>query len=807
MTCTSPDIFSLFSEAVSLESQTEQSEFLEQACGGDSQLRARIAALLEAHAAAGGFFGGPSAALASTLLQSGAETLNCVIGRYKLREVLGTGGMGIVYAAEQEQPIRRHVALKVIKPGMDTREVLARFNAERQALALMDHPGIARVYDAGTTDSGHPYFVMELVRGLPITEYCDHYRLPVEDRLRLFIQVCQAVHHAHQKGIIHRDLKPTNVLISQQDGAAAPKVIDFGVAKATTSRLTDHSLFTRQTELLGTPLYMSPEQAELSGVELDARSDVYALGVLLYELLSGRTPFDRERLSSVSFDEMRRIIREDDPPRPSLRLSTLAGEERSQIATGRNLDERRLQRCLQGNLDWIVMQALAKDRARRYESAAALAKDVQRYLDHQPVSAGPPSVAHRSRRFAQRHAGLVLAAAIIAVGVPLLSAALFNSDRTDKSSAVSGTDRSPRQAESDSRGSATVAQADVASSDPAETNATPPSANAAVQLAPAEEKPAPTEQKSAQADAPAAPRANAATATQQPLRVPPLAVFPFEERGAGAKEYGKKISDFVLANLTAEPDLIVVERAELNKVLDEQKLSAAGLVKQDEAVEVGRLTGAKLIVLGSVVELDSTLLLSARIVSTETSRQVGAKIKGKTSDDLADLAERLSQEVLKVLAARTDEVVSKPVTRVDRLAAIKAALGDKALPKVWVRVAEQHIGQPVIDPAAETELAKLLEDTGFTVIDHKEGNRKQADVVIDGEAFSEFATRHNDLISVKARVEIKAVNQKTGERIATDRQTEIAVDVAEHIAAKTALQTAAAEIASRMLPKLVKAEQ
>jgi TolB-like protein len=281
-------------------------------------------------------------------------------------------------------------------------------------------------------------------------------------------------------------------------------------------------------------------------------------------------------------------------------------------------------------------------------------------------------------------------------------------------------------------------------------------------------------------------------------------VFAFEERGAGAKDYGLKISDYLVASLAAEPDLIVVERAELNKILDEQKLGASGLVKQDEAVEIGRLTGAKLIVLGSVIELDSTLLLSTRIISTETARLVGAKVKGRTSDDVAELAEQLAQEVLTVLASRADEVIPKPLTRADRLAAIKAALGDRPRPKVWVKVAEEHVGQPVIDPAAETELAKLLEDAGFTVIDHADGNRKHADVILEGEAFSEFAARHNDLISVRARVEVKAVNAKTGERIATDRQTEIAVDLAEHVAGKTALQNAAAEIASRLLPKLAR---
>lgn len=287
-------------------------------------------------------------------------------------------------------------------------------------------------------------------------------------------------------------------------------------------------------------------------------------------------------------------------------------------------------------------------------------------------------------------------------------------------------------------------------------------------------------------------------------RVPPLAVLPFEERGSGTKGYGTKISDFLVASLAENPELVVVERAELNKMLDEQKLSLSGTVKPDEAVQVGRLTGAKILVLGSIVELDSTLVLSARITGTETSRIVGAKVKGKTSDDLADLADQLAEKIVSAMTDRSNELIAKPITEEDRIAKIKKALGDKPRPKVWVHVTERHVGHATIDPAAETEVSKLLEAAGFTVIDHKEGNRKQADVVLEGEAFSEFAARHNDLISVKARVEIKAVNRESAERIASDRQTEIVVDLAEHVAGKTALQQAAAELATRLIPKLVK---
>ena len=285
-------------------------------------------------------------------------------------------------------------------------------------------------------------------------------------------------------------------------------------------------------------------------------------------------------------------------------------------------------------------------------------------------------------------------------------------------------------------------------------------------------------------------------------KVPPLAVFAFEERGSGTKGYGSKIGDFLVASLAERPELIVVERTDLKKSLDEQKLGLSGLVKPDEATQVGRLTGAKILIMGSIVELDSTLILSARITGTETGRIVGAKVKGKTNDDLADLAEKLAVQVLDAIDKRSDELIVATVTKEDRVAAIKKATGEKPLPKVWLQVAERHVGEATIDPAAETEFAKILEDVGFTVIDHKSGSRKQADVIVEGEAFSEFAGRHNDLISVKARVEIKAILRESGDRLATDRQTEIAVDLAEHIAGKTALQNAAAEIATRVLPRL-----
>src|SRR4051812_45153164 len=296
-----------------------------------------------------------------------AEQPGTIIGPYKLLEQIGEGGFGLVFMAEQERPVRRRVALKVIKPGMDTKQVIARFEAERQALALMDHPNIAHVLEAGATESGRPYFVMELVRGIPITEFCDQNRLCIDERLKLFTTVCQAVQHAHQKGIIHRDIKPTNVLVTLHDGVPVPRVIDFGVAKATGQRLTDKTLFTGFAQMIGTPLYMSPEQAEMSGLDVDTRSDIYSLGVMLYELLTGTTPFSRERLQQAAYDEIRRIIREEEPLKPSTRISTL-GATAALVSSQRKSDPQKLSHLVRGELDWLVMRCLEKDRNRRYET-------------------------------------------------------------------------------------------------------------------------------------------------------------------------------------------------------------------------------------------------------------------------------------------------------------------------------------------------------------------------------------------------------------------------------------------------------
>ncbi len=414
-----PHLESVFNAALEKEGQ-ERSAYLDGACGADAGLRDRVEALLAAHDQAGSFLRGPALGEATIDLPA-LERPGTRIGHYKLLQVIGEGGFGAVYMAEQEKPVRRKVALKIIKLGMDTKQVIARFEAERQALAMMDHTNIARVFDAGATVTGRPYFVMELVKGVPITEYCDTNKLTTRERLGLFTDVCRAVQHAHQKGIIHRDIKPSNVLVTLHDSRPVPKVIDFGIAKATSHRLTEKTLFTEFRQLIGTPEYMSPDQAEISGLDVDTRTDVYSLGVLLYELLTGTTPFDAKTLRSMGYGEIQRIIREEEPPKPSTRVVTLAGQGSSgaDIARHRHTDPKSLSRVIRGDLDWIVMKAMEKDRTRRFQSAGELADDVQRHLDDKPVLAGPPSVGYKLAKFIRRHrysvtAGSLIAAALVA---------------------------------------------------------------------------------------------------------------------------------------------------------------------------------------------------------------------------------------------------------------------------------------------------------------------------------------------------------------------------------------------------------
>ncbi len=402
----------IFISALQRDDPKDRRAYLERACEGDEGMRQRIQALFGAFEQAGSFLGSPAPAPEGTLeLPPAVEVPGAVIGPYKLLQQIGEGGMGTVYMAEQTRPVQRKVALKIIKAGMDSRQVLARFDAERQALALMDHPNIAKVLDAGATESGRPYFVMELVKGVPITEYCDQRRLTPRQRLELFLPVCQAVQHAHQKGVIHRDLKPSNVLVAVYDGQPVPKVIDFGIVKAAGPRLTEATLFTEFGAIIGTLEYMSPEQAGLDQLDVDTRSDIYSLGVLLYELLTGTTPLDRGRMKQAALLELLRQVREDEAQRPSTRLSTTEGLP--SIAACRHTEPRRLSGLVRGELDWIVMKALEKDRTRRYETANGLAADVKRYLDDDPVQACPPSATYRMRKFVRRNKAPALAALLI----------------------------------------------------------------------------------------------------------------------------------------------------------------------------------------------------------------------------------------------------------------------------------------------------------------------------------------------------------------------------------------------------------
>jgi serine/threonine protein kinase len=396
-----PSEQSIFLHAVGLASPADRAAYLEDACRDNPRLRIEIDALLAAHDRLGAELPPSGPEPLRTIDEPATERSGTVIGPYKLLQQIGEGGMGIVYMADQEQPVRRRVALKIIKPGMDSRQVVARFQAERQALAMMDHQNIAKVFDAGATETRRPYFVMELVHGIPITQFCDDRKLTTRERLELFVPVCQAIQHAHQKGIIHRDIKPSNVLVTMYDDKPVPKVIDFGVAKAVEQRLTEKTMFTQFGALVGTFEYMSPEQAEMNAFGVDTRSDIYSLGVLLYELLTGTTPLERRKLREAALDEVVRLIKEEEPPRPSTRLST--SDTLQKIAAARRTEPHALSKLVRGEIDWIVMKCLEKDRTRRYQSASGLARDIERHLADEPVEACPPSARYKLQKFRHKY--------------------------------------------------------------------------------------------------------------------------------------------------------------------------------------------------------------------------------------------------------------------------------------------------------------------------------------------------------------------------------------------------------------------
>jgi len=748
---------------------------------------------------------------------------------YELLEELGSGGMGTVYRALHTQ-IDKVVAIKMLPTErMRDPQAVARFRREMKAVGRLDHPQIVRALDGGNEGERH-FLVMEYINGIDLAELVSRVGpLAIPDACEIIRQAAQGLQHVHVHALVHRDIKPSNIMLAfgtaqtctadsrmeiggsshrSQSGTGfekpTVKLLDLGLALLGESNPATVNL-TGARQVMGTVDYMAPEQCE-SSHNVDIRADLYSLGCTLYKLLTGDAPFSGQDLDTP----VKKALAHVRMPPPA-------------IATRRpDIPE---------SLASIVQRLLAKSPADRFANPAEVAAALE------PLTAGCnlPALAARARTATSTDRPSSFAAAKTNIHS---SSASFGSDAKSMSGGSGDCQNSGNGVRGSRPGMRAVAVCIIAAcvtvgvwSGTRERNAgTPGNGQSAAALAPADaggstedglnasgtqvpesvlesapqrvtvdnftesRQPADKAEKSSAADAPA----------REAARVYPTAIFSFEERGAGVKGYGAKISDFLLASLAGNPDLYFVDRTDLKKILDEQELRLSGLTKPDEAVQIGRLTGAKILISGSVLELDKTLVLSAKIMGTETGRLVTASIKGKTSDDLADLAEQLAVAVEKTIAQRSGDLVAKPVPATDRILKLKKSLEGKRLPTVWIQVAERHIGQATIDPAAETELALWCESVGFTVIDHKDGNRKHADVFLEGEAFSEFATRTGNLVSAKARVEVKAIDRKTGERLASDRQTEIAIDLAEQVAGKTALQNAAVEIAERLLPKIVK---